>query len=146
MTCNYKRFSLAWGCEVSGRVRRRKAPIGFRRPSMLIYAALCWIKKSARVCADTLTAGMNKKIPVKLSCGTLLRAAAARWGMWHGCVKPLCKAQWVKAGWIVGVKRRSVLSRRTRSDGSHWGFRRSHRPPRYSSVSLTSDPRWLARL
>lgn len=36
--------------------------------------------------ACTLCTGTNKKIPVKLSCGTLLRAAPEPWGMWCGRV------------------------------------------------------------
>lgn len=38
-----------------------------------------------------LCAGTNKKIPVKLFCGTLSRIAAGPWGMLRGREKPLCK-------------------------------------------------------
>lgn len=61
----------------------------------------------------TLCAGTNKKIPVKLFCGTLSRIAAGSWGMLRGREKPLCK----------------VLRKIRERDGPGWGRRSSEVEP-----------------
>ncbi len=77
-------FSPALMLEALGGFHRARA-------NLLIYARSAQNQKAAHVCTHTLCAGTNKKIPVKLSCGTLLRTAARTWGMLRGFEKPLCK-------------------------------------------------------
>lgn len=91
MWFNFKRFPFQRDADFAGSDAQR----ALRFPSGSSgLADLCrpgQNQKPARVCMRTLCAGTNKKIPVKLFCGTLSRIAAGSWGMLRGREKPLCK-------------------------------------------------------